>query len=111
MERGLNMCVALELEDFMDELVYEQKEKRNMEEYERIKEHLAISLANHNNFENEEMSFELLGKASLIVYNDLEKRNGLIEFFYKRETYEEIVSRRSHIDPTSGDIYLLNCRE
>ena len=104
MERGLNMCVALELEDFMDELVYEQKEKRNMEEYERIKEHLAISLANHNNFENEEMSFELLGKASLIVHNDLEKRDGLIEFFYKRETYEEIVSRRSHIDPTSGDI-------
>ena len=104
MEKGLNMCVALELEYFMDELVYEQKEKRNMEEYERIKEHLAISLANHNNFENEEMSFELLGKASLIVHNDLEMRNGLIEYFNKRETYEEIVSRRSHIDPRSGEI-------
>lgn len=103
-EGGLNMCVASELEDFMDGLVYEQKDKRNMEEYERIKGHLATSLANHNNFENEEMSFELLGKASLIVHNDLEMKNGLIEFLYKRETYEEIVSRRSHIDPTSGDI-------
>ena len=104
MKGGLNMCVSSELVDFIDELVYEQKEKRNMEEYERIKQNLAISLENHNNFENEEMSFELLGKASLIVHNDLEMKNGLIEFLHKRETYEDIVSRRSHIDPTSGDI-------
>lgn len=93
------------LEDFLDMLINEQKGHNNIESYRKITKSVTDSLINHMCFDKEELSFELLGKASLVLHNDLEKRDGKIVLFNgKIKSYDEIVDIRRQIDPESGDI-------
>ncbi len=105
LDKSFDMLNSDILEEFLDMLINEQKGHHNLKDYRKIKKSVTDSLINHMCFDKEELSFELLGKASLVLHNDLEKKSGKIVLFDEKiKSYDEIVDIRRQIDPESGDI-------